>query len=93
MGMLHRMVRLRSSLLSVHDQSFLTFSVFASHTKVTLNALKQLFKAGSCKQTLVDLLPSYLQLQESFNSFTAHLRLDGDIIAESRQGLVNCRIA
>jgi len=63
-SMLHRKVRFRSSLLSIHDQSLLAFSVFASHPGITSYALKQLFKADSCKQTLVDLPPSYLQLRK-----------------------------
>ena len=50
----------------------LPFSVFASHIKITSYALKQLFRASSCKQTLVGRFHHLIGSYEMMNHFSQH---------------------
>jgi len=50
----------------------LPFSVFASHIEITLYALKQLFRACSCKPTLVGHIHHLISSYEKMNLFSQH---------------------
>ena len=64
----------------------LPFSVFASHTKITPYALKQLFRASSCKQTLVGRFHHLIGSYEMINHFSQHTYAQ---LRELKQFIIN----